>query len=103
MDISNRSDLRKAARRGLLFRISRVYPEIDMVTTPTGKPVAMVHCNTCTSDLDAWVKLFSELLTAAGASISKPALYDLLYYRALESEPDAGGVVSYMGQVIKVK
>lgn len=75
--------------------LSRVYPEIDMVTTPTGKPVAMVHCNTCTSDLDAWVKLFSELLTAAGASISKPALYDLLYYRALESEPDAGGVVSY--------
>lgn len=75
--------------------LSRVYPEIDMVTTPTGKPVAMVHCNTCTSDLDAWVKLFSELLTAAGASISKPALYDLLYYRALESEPDAGGVVNY--------
>ena len=60
--------------------LSRVYPEIDMVTTPDGKPVAMVHVNTCTSDLDAWVKLFAQLLEAAGAKLTKPQLYDCLLY-----------------------
>ena len=75
--------------------LSRVYPEIDMVTTPTGKPVAMVHCNTCTSDLDAWVGLFQELLGAAGSPLSKSDLYALLYRQALEGEPDAGGVVNF--------
>ena len=75
--------------------LSKVYPEIDMVTTPDGKPVAMVHCNTCTSDLDAWVRLFSELLEAAGASVSKPALYDLFYENALKGAPDCGGLVSF--------
>ncbi len=75
--------------------LSRVHPEIDMVTTPVGRPVAMVHCNTCTSDLDAWVKLFWELLRAAGKPLSKSELYDLLYFQALEGEPDCGGVVTY--------
>ncbi|MCC8022363.1 MAG: ATPase, partial [Clostridiales bacterium] len=56
--------------------LSKVYPEIDMVTTPTGRPAAMVHCNNCTSDLDAWVRLFSELLETAGAAADRPALYD---------------------------
>src|SRR5659263_651450 len=46
--------------------LSKVYPEIDMVTTPTGKPVAMVHCNNCTSDINAWVGLFRELTLALG-------------------------------------
>ena len=75
--------------------LSKVYPEIDMVTTPDGKPVAMVHVNTCTSDLDAWVKLFAQLLEAAGAKLTKPQLYDLLYFQALEGAPDCGGLVSY--------
>lgn len=75
--------------------LSRVYPEIDMVTTPDGAPVAMAHCNTCTSDLDAWVKLFAQLLKASGAEISKPALYDLLYEQALEGDADCGGVLTY--------
>jgi len=75
--------------------LSKVYPEIDMVTTPTGAPVAMVHCNTCTSDLDAWVRLFGELIKSAGAEISKPALYDLLYYKALEGATDCDGIVSF--------
>ncbi|MGI6254205.1 MAG: xylulokinase [Acutalibacter sp.] len=75
--------------------LSQVYPEIDMVTTPDGKPVAMVHVNTCTSDLDAWVKLFGQVLEAAGVQISKPQLYDLLYFKALEGDPDCGGLVSY--------
>jgi sugar (pentulose or hexulose) kinase len=75
--------------------LSKVYPEIDMVTTPAGKPVAMVHCNNCTSDLDAWVKLFSELNGLLGTKIEKSALYDALYYQALEGEADCGGLVSY--------
>lgn len=75
--------------------LSKVYPEIDLVTTPTGAPVAMVHCNTCTSDLDAWVKLLGEMAGAAGAALAKPALYDLFYEKALEGEADCGGLVSY--------
>ena len=75
--------------------LSKVYPEIDMVTTPAGAPVAMVHCNTCTSDLDAWVKLLGEMAAAAGAPLAKPALYDLFYEKALEGEADCGGLVSY--------
>jgi len=72
-----------------------VYPEIDMVTTPTGSPVAMVHCNNCTSDLDAWFGLFGELLRLSGAEMKKAALYDLLYGQALNAQPGAGGLLSY--------
>jgi len=75
--------------------LSRVYPEIDMVTTPSGRPVAMAHCNNCTSDLDAWVKIFAELAGLAGAKIEKPALYDALYYKAMEADADGGGLLSY--------
>ena len=75
--------------------LSQVHPEIDMVATPAGLPAAMVHCNTCTSDLDAWVKLFAELLNSAGAQLPKSQLYDLLYHKALEGAADCGGVVSY--------
>jgi sugar (pentulose or hexulose) kinase len=75
--------------------LSKLYPEIDMVTTPAGKPVAMVHCNNCTTDLDAWVKLFRELADVAGAKIEKSALYDALYFKALEGEEDCGGLLSY--------
>jgi len=83
--------------------LSKVYPEIDIVTTPAGKPVAMVHCNNCTSDIDAWVKLFRELLEVNGAKIDKPALYDALYYKALEADEDCGGLLSfnyYSGETI---
>lgn len=66
-----------------------------MVATPDGKPVAMVHVNTCTSDLDAWVKLFAQLLEAAGANLTKAQLYDMLYFQALEGDADCGGLVSY--------
>lgn len=75
--------------------LSKVYMEIDMVTTPTGKPVAMVHCNNCTSDLDAWVRLFRETLETLGVKVEKPALYDALYFKALEGDPDCGGLLSY--------
>jgi sugar (pentulose or hexulose) kinase len=75
--------------------LSKVYPEIDMVTTPAGKPVAMAHCNNCTSDLDAWIKLFRETIELAGGNISKPALYDELYNIALKGDSDCGGLLSY--------
>ncbi len=75
--------------------LSQVYPEIDMVTTPTGKPVAMVHCNNCTSDLDAWIRVFGEVLTEMGVEVNKPALYDALYFKALEGDRDCGGLLSY--------
>lgn len=83
--------------------LSQVYIEIDMVTTPSGKPVAMVHCNNCTTDLDAWTRLFAEVLEGMGVAVNKPALYDMLYNKALEGEPDAGGLLSYnyhSGEVI---
>lgn len=75
--------------------LSDVYTEIDMVTTPTGKPVAMVHCNTCTSDLDAYVKLFAEVLRNSGVDVNKSALYDMLYAEALKGEADCDGIVSF--------
>jgi sugar (pentulose or hexulose) kinase len=75
--------------------LSKLYPEIDMVATPGGKPVAMVHCNNCTPDLDAWAKLFKELADLTGAKIDKAALHDALYFKALEGENDCGGILSY--------
>ena len=68
---------------------------IDMVTTPAGRPVAMVHCNNCTSDIDAWVSLFRQALGKFGAQVPDSQLYDTLYAAALEGEPDCGGVLSY--------
>jgi sugar (pentulose or hexulose) kinase len=75
--------------------LSGVYTEIDLVATPLGKPVAMAHCNNCTTDLDAWVKLFGESAELLGTKVEKAALYDALYYKALEGEADAGGLLSY--------
>ncbi|MDR2468182.1 MAG: FGGY-family carbohydrate kinase [Spirochaetaceae bacterium] len=75
--------------------LSKVWMEIDMVTTPTGKPVAMVHCNNCTSDLDAWVRLFKETGELFGGTLDKGALYDALYMKALEGDADCGGILSY--------
>ena len=72
-----------------------VHPEIDMVTTPDGRPVAMVHCNTCTSDLDGWVSLLGEMTAAAGVPLTKTQLYTLFYQKALAGDPDCGGLVSF--------
>ncbi|MDR2532471.1 MAG: ATPase [Oscillospiraceae bacterium] len=69
--------------------------EIDTVTTPTGNPVAMVHCNSCTSDLDAWVKLFGEAAELLGADFDRNTLYEKLYLKALDGSPDGGGLLSY--------
>lgn len=75
--------------------LANVYEEIDLVTTPDGKPVAMVHCNNCTSDIDAWVKLFSQVLDSFGCEYKKYELYDKLYNMALSADENCGGVVTY--------
>ena len=77
-------------------KLGRLYPEIDMVTTPTGMPVAMVHCNNCTSDLDAWAEVFGQALTLGGAGLGldKSELYRMLYEAALKGDPDGGGLTS---------
>ena len=71
------------------------YPEIDVVTTPDGSPVAMVHCNNCCSELDAWVKVFGEFAALSGKPLDKSELYELLYKNALKGDPDCGGTVAY--------
>ena len=76
-------------------KLPRVHREIDMVTTPSGLPVAMVHCNNCTSDINAWVGLLGEFAEAVGARIGKGELFTLLFNKALEGEKDCGGLMSY--------
>lgn len=75
--------------------LSQVYPEIDLVTTPTGKPVAMVHSNNCTSDLNAWAQVFHEFAQALGVEITPAKLFELLYQQALRGEADGGGLLAY--------
>jgi len=75
--------------------LSKVYSEIDMVTTPDGKPVAMVHCNTCTSDIDAWVNLIRESNELFGLKLNSNQVYADLYSKALEADIDCGGLIAY--------
>lgn len=75
--------------------LSKVYPEIDLVTTPTGNLVGMVHCNNCTSDLNAWVNLFKEFAESFGMSIDMNDLFGTLYKKALEGDKDCGGLLAY--------
>ncbi len=72
-----------------------VHREIDMVTTPDGLPVAMVHCNNGTSDLNAWVNLFGEFAAMMGHPAAKGELFTKLFEKALEGDPDCGGLLSY--------
>lgn len=72
--------------------LSRVYPEIDMVTTPSGKPVAMVHCNNCTSDMNAWVGMLGECAALFGAHPDAGELFTRLYQKSLEGAEDCGGI-----------
>jgi len=73
--------------------LSKVYEEIDMVTTPTGKPVAMVHCNNCTNDSNAWVSVLKETAALFGAQPSTGELYTKLYEASLAGDADCGGVL----------
>lgn len=74
--------------------LSKVYPEIDMVTTPSGKPVAMVHCNNCTSDLNAWAGMLKGFAEAAGLSCTMNDIYTAIFNSALEGDKDCGGFVN---------
>lgn len=75
--------------------LGAVHKEIDIVTTPNGDPVAMVHCNNCTTDLDAWVSMFGGFLKSIGAEMPKSKLYDTLYGLAAQGDADCGEIVSY--------
>ena len=73
--------------------LEKVYEEIDLVTTPAGAPVAMVHCNNCTNDTNAWVKVLGAAAKLFGAEPSTGELYTKLYEKSLEGDPDCGGVL----------
>lgn len=87
--------------------LSKYYSEIDMVTTPVGNPVAMVHCNSCTSDIDAWVKIFYEFAKQIDNNVDISDIYNLLYHSAINGNYDCGGLTSinyYSGEpVVKIK
>lgn len=72
-----------------------VHREIDMVTTPDGAPVAMVHCNNCTSDINGWVGLLYQFAQCIGSNVDKGDLYTMLFNKALEGDADCGGLLSY--------
>ena len=73
--------------------LKKVYEEIDLVTTPTGKAVAMVHCNNCTNDSNAWVSVLKETANLFGAEPSNGEAYTKLYEKSLEGDPDCGGIL----------
>ncbi|MFC0470144.1 xylulokinase [Halalkalibacter kiskunsagensis] len=75
--------------------LSKVHPEIDLVTTPTGNLVAMAHSNNCSSDLNSWVGLFEEFSNAMGIEVDTNMLYETLFKQALKGDPDGGGLLSY--------
>ena len=75
--------------------LSKLYPEIDMVTTPSGKPVAMVHCNNCSGEIDAWAGLFTSMCSALGMDISIYKVLDKMFESALSGDKDCGGLVAF--------
>lgn len=75
--------------------LSKPHEEIDMVTTPAGDPVAMVHCNNCTSDLNAWVNLFKEFAESFGMEVDMTKLFSVLYNKALEGDAECGKMLAY--------
>ena len=75
--------------------LKKVYPELDLVTTPSGDLVAMVHCNNCTSDLNAWVNIFKEFAEAFGVEVDMNKLFGTLYNKAMEGDADGGNLIAY--------
>lgn len=75
--------------------LKELHEELDMVTTPTGDAVAMVHCNNCTSDLNAWVNIFKEFAESFGMDVDMDKLFEMLYNKALEGDKDCGGLLAY--------
>ena len=75
--------------------LSQVYPEIDLVTTPSGDLVAMVHTNNCTSEINSWMKLFKEVADLTGSSMTMDELFSQLFNHSLKADTDGGGLLSY--------
>ena len=75
--------------------LSKAYPEIDVVTTPDGKPVAMVHVNNFTSELNVWARMFEEVAGLLGANADKGMLFERLFEKSLEADEQIGGLVGY--------
>ena len=75
--------------------LSKVYKELDLVTTPSGDLVAMVHCNNCTSDLNAWVNIFREFAESFGLDVDMNRLYGTLYKKAMEGDANGGNLLAY--------
>jgi sugar (pentulose or hexulose) kinase len=75
--------------------LSKVYSEIDLVTTPNGNLVAMAHSNNCSSDLNAWISLFDEFSKLISKDVNRNKLYEILYNLALQGDPDCGGLLAY--------
>lgn len=75
--------------------LEKVHEELDIVTTPEGRNVAMVHCNNCTSDINAWIHLFQEFSQLSGNPLSNEEIYPMLFQIALEGEKDCGGMMSF--------
>lgn len=75
--------------------LKNYYPEIDVVSTPAGKTVAMAHTNTCTSEIDAWVNLIADAMESMDVEVDKNQLFPALYRKALEGEPDCGGITAF--------
>lgn len=83
--------------------LSKLYTEIDMVTTPSGRPVAMVHCNNCSGEIDAWAGIFTSMCKAMGVDVSYYKVLDKMFETALAGDKDCGGLVGYnylSGEVI---
>lgn len=74
--------------------LEKAYEAIDIVTTPDGKPVAMVHCNNGTSELNTWVHMFQELLVMMNVKISTEELYHQLFAKALQGQSNGGGILA---------
>ena len=75
--------------------LKNVHREIDLVTTPVGDAVAMVHCNNCSSDINAWMNLFKEFADCFGCNIDKGDIYEVLYKKSQEGDKDGGGLLAY--------
>jgi sugar (pentulose or hexulose) kinase len=75
--------------------LSRVHPEVDLVTTPAGDLVAMVHCNNGASELNAWAGLFAEFAAALGVDKDSNTIFETLFRSALAGAPDGGGLLAF--------
>lgn len=76
-------------------KMSRYYPEVDVVTTPVGDEVAMVHCNNCTSEINAWVNLFIQYSELMGQKVNKGDVYNKLFRESLNGQPDCGDLMTF--------